>query len=372
MWEFITSNKTAFWLLAVLVTIIVLRFILTRGFDFIIKKYIGENENAASTLNLLKRILVGFVYVVGALLASYAFFEKSVYETLNKNILIVFWIGIVAVVSVVCVALCQRYFSKKITSSSYRDKNDPTTYKFLNYLITFLIYFIGFCLAAMAIPPLRSLAQSALAGAGVLAVIGGFAAQEAISNLVGGLFVVFFKPFRLGDCVKIGSDIIGVVEDLTLRHTVIKDFNNKRIVIPNSVINKENITNYYMGEYKVCEWIKVGISYDSNIDKAIEIMREEATNHPLCIDQRTASDKKNGVPQVNVKVTDLGDSSVNLRAWVWARDYIKGVEMRHDLYKSIKERFDAAGIEIPFPHRTIIVKPNPENVLLQKELEAVA
>lgn len=354
MWEIITSNSRLFWLLLVIVVTFLVRLITVVTFNFLLKKDKGRRSNNQSTLLLLKKISLTVIYILAVLFASYSLFEKEVYQTIGQNILIVFWITIVMIATVIGAALTQRYFTQKIKHSSKRDASDPTTYKFLSYFSTFAIYFVGICLAALAIPPLKSLAQSALAGAGVIAIIGGFASQEAMSNLIGGIFIVFFKPFRIGDCVRVDGETIGIVEDLTLRHTVIKDFHNKKIIIPNAIMNKERLTNYNMGIQKICEWIAVGISYDSDINKALSIMREEALQHPLCIDARTELQKLNDEPKVLTKVTDLGDSSVNLRAWVWANNYVDAVNMRHDLYKSIKERFDTEGIEIPYPHRTLV------------------
>ena len=146
------------------------------------------------------------------------------------------------------------------------------------------------------------------------------------------------------------------MEDLTLRHTVINNFQNKRVIIPNAIINKENITNYYLGEYKICEWVEVGISYDSDIDKAIALIQEEAEKHPHLLDNRTPKEKEDSKPKVDVQVVGLGDSSVNLKAWVWAASFQTGFKMRNDLFKAIKQRFDAEGIEIPFPHRVLVYK----------------
>jgi len=357
MLEVIKANQNLFWVLGVFIAAFILRFVIIKGLDFLIKQNKRDkNTDSGSTIQMLKKIVSIFIFLIGSFLASYAFFEKEFYETINENFIRIIWIGIVAIATIIAVAINHRYFINKIASTSMRDKGDPTAYKFLNYFCTFFIYFIGFTLAALAIPPLRSLAQSALAGAGVLAVVGGVASQEAISNIVGGIFIVFSKPFRIGDVIRVGSDVVGQVEDLTLRHTVIKDFHNKRVVIPNAIINKEQITNYNFGDQNICEWIIIGISYDSVIQKAMDIMESEALDHPNCIDHRSSYQKKNGEPQVLVKVTDLGDSSVNIRAWVWARNYAMAVEMRHDLYKSIKLRFDEEGIEIPFPHRTVIHK----------------
>lgn len=86
---------------------------------------------------------------------------------------------------------------------------------------------------------LRTVATSLLAGAGILAVAVGFASQQALSNIVSGIMIVIFKPFRVNDRLNIGTTFNGIVEDITLRHTVIRDFENKRIIVPNMVISQE-------------------------------------------------------------------------------------------------------------------------------------
>jgi small-conductance mechanosensitive channel len=88
----------------------------------------------------------------------------------------------------------------------------------------------------------------------------------------------------------------------------------------------------------------------------MKIMREESEKHPNCYDNRTEEEKKNKEPIVKVRVIGFGNSSVNLRAWVWSEDAGKGFVMACDLNKSIKERFDKEGVEIPFPYRTIVYK----------------
>jgi small conductance mechanosensitive channel len=132
-----------------------------------------------------------------------------------------------------------------------------------------------------AIPSLRTLAKSLLAGAGIVAVAIGFASQAALSNIIAGVFIVIFKPFRVKDRVTVKDTINGVIEDITLRHTVIRNFQNRRVIIPNSMISEEIIVNSDIIESKICKWIEIGISYGSDIDLAKSIMAEEAQNHPL-------------------------------------------------------------------------------------------
>ncbi|MBL7214620.1 MAG: mechanosensitive ion channel family protein [Phycisphaerae bacterium] len=236
-------------------------------------------------------------------------------------------------------------------------KGQWTPLKFYSQFLYGIIYFFGFLLFIYLIPPLRSLSVSLFASSGVLAIVIGFAAQNAFANIISGCFITIFKPFRIGDKVKfVGKDVSGTVEDITMRHTVVRTFENKRIIIPNSIVSVDIIENAHITEEKVCRFLEIGISYDSDMDKAIMIMRDETQKHPNFFDNRTEEEKQKQVDPVKAKVLGFGDFSVNLRAWVWAKDNATGFDMVCDLNKSIKERFDREGIEIPFPYRTLVFK----------------
>ena len=262
---------------------------------------------------------------------------------------------LILVVTVVIAYLFNRVYSGVIKRSTFEMQNDPTNYKFLKHLILALIYVVGLSLAVFAIPSLRALASSILAGAGILAVSVGFASQHALSNIISGFFIVVFKPFKINDRLNV-RNYNGTVEDITLRHTVIRDWENKRIVIPNTVISDEVIVNSDFGEQKIIKWIELSITYDSNLDLAKEIMQEEVKSHPKHLDFRTPEDIEAGVPEVPVRVIALNDSAVVLRAWAWASGAADAFELYCDVLESTKKRFDAEGVEFAFPHRTIIMK----------------
>ena len=271
------------------------------------------------------------------------------------------FLGII-VITIILAYLTSRFFKRLIARSTETMKNDPTNYLFMRHAIVAVIYLVGFGIAIFMVPSLKTLASSLLAGAGILAVAVGFASQHALSNIISGVFIVLFKPFRVNDRLRI-RELSGIVEDISLRHTVIRDFENKRILIPNAVISDEIIVNSDFVEDKICKWIDVGISYDSDIDKAKKIMESEVLNHPLHVDPRTPEQIEQGISEVIVRVILLGESSVNLRAWAWANNSPDGFVLSCDLYESIKKRFDREGIEIPFPHRTLVYK----NTSLDKE-----
>jgi len=249
-----------------------------------------------------------------------------------------------------------RYLLKRyLDDASEKLKIDPTRYKFYRNAIDVIIYTLTFFAVIYSIPQLRTIGATLFAGAGIFAAILGLASQEAFSNIIGGIFIVIFKPFRVNDIIKVGNNPYGFVEDITLRHTVIKSFENRRIIIPNSIIGRETILNSSIVDERLCNFVDVGISYDSNIDKAMEIIREEAMKHPNFLDERTDEQKMQGVPAVDMRVLGYSESAVQLRASVWTKDHITGFDLKCDLYKSIKERFDKEGVHIPATFKTVVV-----------------
>lgn len=260
-----------------------------------------------------------------------------------------------------------RVFNSFIRRRTADMNSDPTNYKFLRHAIVAIIYVVGVGAAIYTIPAFRTLASSLLAGAGILAVAIGFASQHALSNMIGGIFIVMFKPFRVNDRITIQGTISGVVEDISLRHTVIRNFENRRVIVPNSIIGDEVLINSDYEDSMICKWIDLGIGYGANIKQARRIIQEEAMKHPNFIDKRTPEDKAQGVDAVRVRVIGWGDFSINLRAWIWTADNGAAFQLGCDLYESIKERFDAEGVEIPYPYRNVVHHNAPQdNLGLQK------
>jgi small conductance mechanosensitive channel len=239
--------------------------------------------------------------------------------------------------------IVDRFWGRLIKRSTAIMKNDPTNYQFFRHALTFVIYTVGFSMAIYVMPNLRTIANSLLAGAGILAVAVGFASQHALSNIISGVFI---------------RELQGIVEDITLRHTVIRDFENRRILIPNAVISNEIIINADFEDGRILKWIEMDITYDSDIDLAKEIMREEILAHPLNIDGRSAEQMEAGKTQVEVRVIQLGSYFVKVRAWAWAKDQSDAFNMACDLNESIKKRFDAANIRFPDLYHSLVSKPD--------------
>lgn len=256
--------------------------------------------------------------------------------------------------------LFDRTLKKFIKSDQPSPEASSPNLKFVRRVGVALIYAVGFTFAIYSIPDLKSIAQSLLAGAGIAAIAVGFASQAALTNIISGVFIVLFKPYRIGDRVQVKDTLRGIVEDITLRHTVIRDFQHSRIVIPNSIISNEVIVNSDLVNQKICRWIEVGIGYQSDIDIAKQILAQIVGDHPNYLDERTAEDIENAKPKVQVRVTELGEYFVRLRAWAWVEDTAAGFVLQCEVLEEVKKRFDLEGIEIPFPYRSVVMQSKGE------------
>lgn len=284
----------------------------------------------------------------------FTIFEAMMY--INK-----YWEQVIFIVSVIVVTFIVSRILRFLVGRFFRAaarklKVDPTRYNFFKNAVDFILFFIAMVVIFRSIPALHTVGTTLLTGAGVLAAIVGFASQAAFSNIVSGFFLVIFKPFSVGDRVRIGQLYTGDVEDINLRHTTIKDFENRRVIIPNSVISNETIINSTITDEKTCMFVEVAISLSSNIDQAIQIIQKEAMQHRYYIDNRTDLEKTRGEHPVMVRVMTFLDSGIHLRASVWAKDPTDGFDLKCDLNKSIKERFDEAGITMANLHHLLVMR----------------
>lgn len=263
----------------------------------------------------------------------------------------------ILIIVVVSIALERslRYLIGKILSRNAEQLNvDQTRYVFLKHVVTATIYLLAIIAIIYTLPKFRSIAVSLFAGAGIFAAILGFASQAAFSNIISGVFMVMSRPFKVGDRIEVGNKLfIGIVEDITLRHTVIRSFENQRIVIPNSIMSSEIITNAHLYDTEIRRNIDFSVDYASDLEKVINIMQECCENHPLCIDHRTSEDFEKNLPKVQVRVLQFNDSSILVRAYAWSRDSNDAFDLQTQLNLIIKKRFDEEGIQIPFPQRVI-------------------
>tara|TARA_R110002073_G_scaffold72537_1_gene177462 strand:+ start:458850 stop:459704 length:855 start_codon:yes stop_codon:yes gene_type:complete len=238
-----------------------------------------------------------------------------------------------------------------------KNKDDPysiTRLKFAKNSVIFLSYIVAFFVLVFTIPAFRSKATLIFSGAGLLAAIIGFAAQAAVSNLIAGGFIVIFKPFRVGDFIRLDDFRLGIVQDITLRHTVINTFENKRLIIPNSLISTESIFNHTIEDMYVLSFNNFIIGLQADIDRACEIITEEALKLPNTIDNRTPEEVLNGTEQVRIRVREINEVGIYLRALIWVPDPYEEFILKSNLLRAVHKRFRAEGVELPVPLRRIV------------------
>jgi small-conductance mechanosensitive channel len=167
--------------------------------------------------------------------------------------------------------------------------------------------------------------------------------QDVLSNFVAGIFIFTDKPFRIGDWIE-WDDHSGVVEDISLRVSRVRTFDNELLTVPNSRLTSSVIKNPVANEQLRLKFV-FGIGYDDDIDRATEIITEEAEAHPDVLED----------PAPSVRLIELGDSSVGLQSRVWISDPSRAdfVQTRAEYVQTVKERFDEANINIPYPNRTV-------------------
>lgn len=182
-----------------------------------------------------------------------------------------------------------------------------------------------------------------LGAAGILTVAIGFAAQTSASNLISGLFLMVEKPFVVGDVIEVAGTK-GEVMAIDLLSCKIRLFSNLMVRIPNETMVKSSITNQSYFPIRRFD-ISVGVGYNSNIREVRDLMMAAANAHPLCLNE----------PEPAFSFESFGDSSMNVLFQAWTmKDSV--VRVQTDLFIEIKESFDKAGIEIPYPTRTLITQ----------------
>jgi len=230
-----------------------------------------------------------------------------------------------------------------IVDRSLKSRNlEEHARKPLKKLVSIVVVFVGIAVAfgvAQYGDFLQSLAT--IAAAATLAI--GFAMQDVLSNFVAGVFIFTDRPFRIGDWIEWDGNA-GVVEDISLRVTRVRTFDNELLTVPNSQLTDGVIKNPVAKEQLRLKFV-FGIGYDDDIDQATEIIVEEADKHEEILDD----------PAPSVRLVELGDSSVGLQSRIWIDNPSRAdfVKTRGEYVTAVKQRFDEEGIDIPYPNRTI-------------------
>jgi small-conductance mechanosensitive channel len=333
-------------------------------------KSMGTPETSNETLNTAKIPL------------SFDTIPEKAFAWFSENMETLLFISIITIATILVARTVNNFLIRYYKRASGKLHIDLTTFRMFRHLAVAAVYFIGMAVIIFHIPSMRSLSVAMLSGAGLAGIIIGFASQNTLSNIIAGIALALFQPFRVGDRLTVMNEY-GKVTDLNLRHTVILTSDNRRLIIPNSVISSEAIYNWTIEDPAIIWPIDIGISYDSDIGLAKKIMIEEARKHPKVMPPQTLeycvlkpgllkseilADQLNPSVihtidpdfrergQVKIYLTEFEDSAINLRMHVWFKDRSDAFSAGCEIREAIKVRFDNEGVEMPYPYRTIVFK----------------
>lgn len=224
--------------------------------------------------------------------------------------------------------LVRRALAKKLSGHHQQLLRRVVYYGIVILFVTSALRELGFSLTVL------------MGAAGVLTVAVGFASQTSASNLISGLFLIGERPFAIGDVIKVGATT-GEVLSIDALSVKLRTFDNLFVRIPNETLIKTEVTNLTRFPIRRLD-LAVSVAYKEDIGRVREVLMSVADRDPLCLDEPTPLFIFQG----------FGDSALNIQFSVWARRE-NFLALRNSISADIKAAFDAAGIEIPFPHRSL-------------------
>jgi small-conductance mechanosensitive channel len=264
----------------------------------------------------------------------------TILENVRAVALEIPWPNVALVATTAIVGLLLARLVSGIIGRQVDRRMDETSGMIARKLVFYGLILFGF---AVVLRELDVSLGALLAAGGLFGVALGFASQTAVSNIISGIFLIFERPFNVGDVIKI-NEKFGVVESIDLLSTKVRMFDNLFWRMPNEQLLKSDIITVTKYDIRRLD-IATSISYDDNIQEARDTLIETAERNHLVL----------GDPEPVVLVNRMGESGIDLtlRCWFYKTDYIQVLtEMTHQ----VKESLEAAGCTIPFPHRTVYVR----------------
>lgn len=251
-------------------------------------------------------------------------------------------------ITVIALTILIGLLAIKITDYIFKKfrKTGKISYNFLNTLIKgFIILVMIFKIGNLS-QTFQSMAGSILMSSSLIVAVLAFAFQKSLEDLIAGFMISVFRPFEVGDRINfVNMQIVGYIEDISLRHTTIRTFTNSRLIVPNSVMNKEVLENSHIVDPIAGGFLDITISYTADIDRAMEIIVECVENDKDVLDIRPI-DERVGSHFTTVFINELSEYGVNLRVTIWTANVDLNFETVSRLRKEIVKRFVAEGIEI--------------------------
>ncbi len=200
----------------------------------------------------------------------------------------------------------------------------------------------------------KNIGGSLLGSAAVITGVVGFAAQDVIKDILSGLLISIYKPFDIGDRIELEDGTAGIVESITMRHVVIVRIDTIRVVIPNSRINAAAILNYSFGDIERSCLFKFQIGYESDIEKAKQVISDAVKSCPYTIPGKRQKD--GSMDYGTVYFIDIEDSALVMAVTAYYAASVASEKLKDDINTRVFEALENNGIEIPYVHTTVVMK----------------
>lgn len=234
-------------------------------------------------------------------------------------------------------------------------KSDKIHRRFLRRLFNLVVIVI--CLAHILeiFDPSMNFTANFWKGSALVVAILGFAAQAAISDMICGFLISINKPFEIGDRIIVEGEEPGIVVDITLRHTVLKIYDDHRVTIPNSVLNSKTITNTTKSNERIGIHLKYSVSYDTNVVLAMDVIRDCVVASPY-----TLPVERNGIVEDSGPVYFLkfDESALILETTIWITHDTSSYVAITDMNVRVNNAFREHGIEIPYNYINVVEREN--------------
>ena len=272
---------------------------------------------------------------------SYKFIVAEVkgLMTVDHIILIAIFIGVACVLTQVVNIVFRRL----------EKKNKAAHLRFSRGIIRALIIVLTIYMLAQQFELTKDMSTVLLQSGSLVIAVATFAAQHALSNVISGFSLAFSKPYNVNDKIRVsqGNSVIaeGVVTEITLRHTIISQYNDESCIVPNSVMDSAVITNTNYTE-NIGNFMEITVGYDSDIEKAIELMKQICAEHELTLNTM----------ENNVFVKGYSADGVVLKTTVWTKNLDDSFRACSDIRLALVKHYLEQGIEIPYQTVTVVTK----------------
>lgn len=267
-----------------------------------------------------------------------AFFEGLLSDVIHYGIRL-----LIALVIILVGFKIVNVVMKKVKKGKGFQKMDPTAASFMGSFLSILLKAI-LLVTAVAVMGIPMASIVAVLAAGGLAI--GMALQGSLSNFAGGVMLMVFRPFRVGDYIETQA-VQGSVREVTIFYTKLTTVDNREVTLPNGALMNASIINYTAHDLRRVDLV-FHVAYASDIDRVKEVLASIAAAHPLALKD----------PEPMIVVAEQGTSSLDIAMRVWCKTE-NYWDLRFQLVETVKKAFDKVGIEIPFEQLDVHIK-NPE------------